>query len=280
MHFTKMQGLGNDFIVINDMEDKFSDYSSMALRMCDRHFGIGGDGLLVVKKSSVADTKMLIFNSDGSEAEMCGNGIRCFARFVVDNGYVKGGECFIETLDGVKKVNIISEMGKVTGVRVNMGTPKLSHDMIPANINTKDGTIVNESIVVADKKYTITSLSMGVPHTIIFVDDTKNIDAAHIGRQIERCRYFPQGTNVNFANVLDRGRLEVITWERGAGLTLACGTGACASLVAGVLNNKSDRKAQVRLPGGSMLVEWADSGEVYMTGSAEYSFVGEYSYIY
>lgn len=277
MHFTKMHGLGNDFIIVEDIDDRYKDYNAMALKLCDRHFGIGADGLLVVKNSSVAYRKMLIFNSDGSGAEMCGNGLRCFARYLSDRGYVAGDHICIETLDGVRDVELVRKNDKDTWVKVNMGKPKLNPDLIPSVIKPENGIILDEPITVETGIYRVTSMFMGVPHTVLFVDNFDVSEMMRIGPQIEKSEFFPQRTNVNFVCVVNRDEFKVRTWERGAGLTLACGTGTCASIVACVLNKKTERKATARLFGGDMVIEWAEDGNVYMTGPAENVFTGEYS---
>ena len=273
MFFTKMQGTGNDFIIIEDLNSQIRDYSGIAKILCDRHFGVGGDGLLIVKKSDIADAKMLIYNSDGSEAEMCGNGIRCFAKYIYDSKLAQKDNVTIETLCGVKRIELIKQSDSITGARVNMGRPQLDPKMIPALIQGE--SIVSRNIFVGRDEYTITSLNMGVPHTILFVDDINGIDASNIGGRIEKSDYFPKGTNVNFVNVLNDCEFNVRTWERGAGLTLACGTGACASLVACVLNGKTKRCAKAHLLGGDVTVEWSGNGDVFMTGQCKTVFKGE-----
>lgn len=275
MFFTKMQGLGNDFVIIEDLVESYKDYSEIARRLCSRHFGVGADGILVVKKSANADSKMLIYNSDGTEAEMCGNGIRCFAKYLFDRGIVKKSPMLVETLDGIKKIELEIHDGVVQNVKVNMGKPELKPGCIPLSI-IKD-TIINEPLTIENNKFYITSMLLGVPHTIIFVDEINTSYIKEMGPKIEKSNYFPKGTNVNFVNVINEGEFTVRTWERGAGLTLACGTGACASLVACVLNSKTKRKAAANLPGGSMMIEWDEKDNVYMTGPASLSFTGEFT---
>lgn len=274
MEFTKMQGNGNDFIIIDDRENRYRDYGNMALKMCDRHFGIGGDGILVVKNSSSCDSMMLVYNSDGSQAEMCGNGIRCFAKYLFDRGIVKKENINIETLSGVKTVKIESKGGLVCSIKVNMGKPDFSPDMIPAVI--PGDRIVNIPVCINSENFSITSMLMGVPHTVVFTENISSSEAERTGRVISECSLFPRKTNVNFVNVISRDEISVKTLERGAGLTLACGTGACASVVACVLNGKTEKKVLVHLSGGDLNVELADDGNVYMSGSAAEVFKGEY----
>lgn len=274
MFFTKMQGTGNDFIIIEDLNCDIKDYSGAARVLCDRHFGIGADGLLIVNKSDTADGKMLIYNSDGSQAEMCGNGVRCFAKYLYDRHISEKDMVTIETLDGIKSIQLIMDKGSVTGARVNMGRPELDPAAVPVLMDGEK--TVERRIMVGEDEYTITSMRMGVPHTVVFVENVDAVDAGTIGSKIEKSRYFPEGTNVNFVEVLNDEEIRVRTWERGAGLTLACGTGACASLVACVLNGKALRKATAHVPGGDLVIEWSDSGDVFMTGPCKTVFTGEY----
>lgn len=274
MFFEKMHGLGNDFIVFEDLYDSNKDYSIMAKSMCDRHFGIGADGILVVKNSDIADSRMLIYNSDGSQAEMCGNGIRCFAKYVYEKSIVRKNDISVETLDGIKKVQVVNSSDESFLAKVNMGKPDINADAVP--VVTAKGRVINEPISVNGQRYMITSLLMGVPHTIIFVDDIDNITIEKTGSAIEKSQYFPRGTNVNFVRVDGTDEFTIRTWERGAGATLACGTGTCASLVACALNGKTGRAATAHLSGGDLLIEWSDDGCVYMTGPAETAYRGEY----
>lgn len=274
MEFAKMQGNGNDFIVIDDREDRYEDYGGMALKMCDRHFGIGADGILIVKKSTSADSKMLIYNSDGSQAEMCGNGIRCFAKYLFDRGIVTKKIINVETLDGIKTIQIENEDEDNFSVKVNMGKPEFSPDMIPAVI--PGDRVVNMPVCIGGENYSITSMLMGVPHTVVFTDKIASCEAEREGRIISESSLFPRKTSVNFVNVINRDEIDIKTLERGAGLTLACGTGACASLVACVLNGKTGKKVRAHLLGGDLSIELADDGNVYMTGGAREVFKGEY----
>lgn len=275
MILTKMQGLGNDFIIFEDFNNSYSNYEEIAIKLCDRHFGIGADGILVVKKSLNADSKMLIFNSDGSQAEMCGNGIRCFAKYLFEKGIVRDNIMRVETINGIKTISLEIDGEVVSKLNVNMGHPEFKACLIPSIIDKEQ--IVNENIVINNDRYNVTSLLLGVPHTILFVDDLNTEYIRKVGPQIEKSCYFPHGTNVNFVKVLNRMEFKVITWERGAGLTLACGTGACASLAACALNGKTEKRAIAHLPGGEMTIEWDEYGNIQMTGPAENVFTVEYN---
>lgn len=277
MIFTKMHGNGNDFIVIDDRDGKYNDYGAMALKLCDRHFGIGADGILVVRNSPSADSMMLIYNSDGSQAEMCGNGIRCFAKYLFDRGIVAKKIMDIDTLDGIKRIWLEFKPDGVSSTRVNMGRPQLEPDMIPAA--TSEERIVNMPVCINGENYSITSMLMGVPHTIVFAENICSSEAARIGMAISESSLFPRKTNVDFVSVINRREIDIKTLERGAGMTLACGTGACASIVACVLNKKTNKKVTAHLPGGDLEVEWHEDGNVYMSGSSQEVFRGEYNLI-
>lgn len=272
MKFQKMHGLGNDFILMDEIDPLKYDLEALAIRLCDRHQGIGADGIILILPSEIADVKMRIINSDGSEANMCGNGIRCFAKYVYDNQVNTAKSFTIETGAGVMIPELIVEDGKVIFVKVNMGAPQLERSAIP--MTGAAGNVINEPLKTADNEYKITSLLMGVPHTIVFVDHLDETDIVTIGRQIEKHPLFPQGTNVNFVEVINDRVIKVRTWERGAGSTLACGTGSCASAVAASLNGKTGKEVIVHLTLGDLLIEWID-GIVYMTGSANHVFAGE-----
>ncbi len=274
MRFSKLHGIGNDFVVIDGIKEKVpEDKGTMAQKLCNRHFGIGADGILLVLPSEKADIKMEIINSDGSEAEMCGNGIRCFAKYVYEAGYVKNTEFTVETLAGIMTPLLVLEDGKIKGITVDMGVPSLAREDIPM-LGQKENA-VNEPLVILDKTFHVTALLMGVPHCVIFTDDVDKVDIGKYGPEAEKHPIFPRKTNVHFVQVINEGELKMRVWERGAGLTLACGTGACASLVASVLNKKTARKALVRLPGGTLEIEWMENGRVYMTGPAQEVFCGE-----
>ena len=275
MKFTKWQGTGNDFVIVNGFEETIVDYSAKAIELCDRHFGIGADGLILVLPSAIADFRMRIFNSDGGEAEMCGNGIRCFARYVYENGLLDKTELSVETLAGIIRPKLLPADGKETLVCVDMGEPRLNRGEIPMT-GEPAGRVIDVPLVVGGADYRITCVSMGNPHCVIFTDAVEELDLPILGRPIEGHPWFPRKTNVEFVKVLDRQNLRMRVWERGAGVTLACGTGTCATVVAAVLNGKTDRKVRVRLDGGELLVEWRDDNHVYMTGPAVEVFRGEY----
>ena len=272
MKFQKMHGLGNDFILMDELDPLKYDLSALAIKLCDRHQGIGADGIILILPSEIADVKMRIINSDGSEADMCGNGIRCFAKYVYDNQINTAKSFTIETGAGVMIPELIVEDGKVLFVKVNMGAPKFDRSAIP--MTGTAGNVINESLQIAGKEYKITSLLMGVPHTIVFIDHLDEDDLIMIGKQIEKHPFFPKGTNVNFVEVINDHKINVRTWERGAGRTLACGTGSCASAVAASLNGKTSKEVTVHLTLGDLFIEWID-GIVYMTGSANHVFTGE-----
>ena len=272
--FTKWQGCGNDFVLFDCRQDVPADYAKLAQQVCDRHYGVGADGILVVLPSDCADFRMRIFNTDGSEAEMCGNGIRCFARYIYDFG-LTDKTCFtVETGAGVLVPEIILENGQVTGVKVDMGEPHLLGEEIP--VTGFDGQrVIDEPLIVDGKTYRMTAVSMGNPHCVIFVDDAENFPIYELGRQFESHALFPKKTNTEFVEVKDRRHVRMRVWERGAAVTLACGTGSCATVVAGILNDKLDREAEVQLDGGRLIVKWAENNHVFMTGPAELVFSGK-----
>lgn len=273
MKFTKMHGLGNDFIFFENPDNKEMDYSALAIKMCHRQLGIGADGIIAVLPSKTADLRMRIINADGSEANMCGNAIRCFAKYAYERGLAKTTTFRIETFAGTIIPEVIITDGKVTAVRVNMGKPGTERQMIPMLGDEKEA--IRVPVQVGDKEFQLTSLLMGVPHTMLFVDDLTTIELEKVGRSIEKHELYPKGTNVNFVEVVSSNHIKLRTWERGAGATLACGTGSCASAVASVLNNHTGRKVAVELQYGQLDIEWAEDGTVYMTGTAEESFSGE-----
>lgn len=275
MKFAKWQGTGNDFVIVNGFEETIADYSAKAIEVCDRHYGIGADGLIMVLPSSIADFQMRIFNSDGSEPEMCGNGIRCFARYVYESGLMNKTDLTVETLAGIIRPKLLLENDRVGSVCVDMGEPRLQRGEIPVT-GDPAGRVIDVPLVVGATDYRITCVSMGNPHCVIFTDAVEELDLPTLGRPIEGHPWFPRKTNVEFVQVLDRQNLRMRVWERGAGVTLACGTGTCATVVAAVLNGKTDRKVRVRLDGGELLVEWRDDNHVYMTGPAVEVFRGEY----
>lgn len=275
VRFTKMQGIGNDFIVVNGLDETIeeSTYADLSRKLNHRKFGIGGDGLLLVLPSKVADYKMRMFNPDGSEAQMCGNGIRCFAKYLADRKLVTDIQVKIETLDGVKMVKLLNRGGKLEGVRVDMGQPRLLRSEIPMR-GDDNGRVVNEPLKVDGRRFDITAVSMGNPHVLIFEERIEDFPVSRYGPQIETHKAFPERTNVHFIQVVSLGEIIVRTWERGAGETLACGTGACACVVAGALNNKTARNVLVHLPGGDLRIEWMGDNRVVMIGPAEEVFEG------
>ena len=272
MKFWKMHGLGNDYIVTDNRDQKIreEETNELARKLCERRFSVGADGLLLVCDSAIADARMRIFNADGSEAEMCGNGIRCFAKYCYENNIAKKKALKIETLAGMKRVWLTMRDGEVERVKVDMGSPVLERSSIPM---LGRGTCIDEDLEVNGERFKVTCLSVGNPHCVIFVEDIKNFPVHQVGPKIEGHKLFPKRVNVEFVKVLNKGELSVRVWERGCGETLACGTGACASVVAGNLLKKVDSKATVHLLGGDLEVEY--SGSILMTGPAEKVFEGD-----
>lgn len=271
LSFWKMHGLGNDYILIDNRDEKISEdeVGKLARRLCERRFSVGADGLLLVYDSAVADVKMRIFNSDGSEAEMCGNGIRCFAKYCYETGVVRKKEMKIETLAGIKTVMLTVEGWTVKQVRVDIGEPIWERSRIPM---LGEGTFIDEDLELGSMKLKATCLSLGNPHCVIFVDEVKGFPVETVGPRIENHHLFPNRVNVEFAQILNRGELSVRVWERGCGETLACGTGACASVAAAKTLGKLDGRATVHLLGGDLEVEVA--GSIYMAGPATKVFEG------
>ncbi len=272
MHFTKVHGLGNDFILFDHTHGETLDYNAIAPRLCNRNTGIGADGILAVLPGDAADIRMRIVNSDGSEAEMCGNGIRAFAKYVFETGIVSRTRFTVETLAGIMRPELTVENGLVTCVTIDMGEPLLECDEIPV---AGEGRCIDRELVVLGKAVRYTTVCVGVPHTVVFVDDPTAEELMRLGRAIEHAEVFPRRTNVNFVHVLDAQNLEMRTWERGCGPTLACGTGACGAVVACVLNGKTARSANVHIALGTLHIDWAKDNHVYMTGPAETVFSGE-----
>ena len=272
--FTKMHGLGNDYVYMDAIHQNIENESLLAQFVSNRNFGIGSDGLILICKSDIADFKMRMFNSDGSEAEMCGNGIRCVGKFVYDKGMTDKTEVRIETLAGIKVLNFNIKEGKVESVRVDMGEPILEPKNIP--VISEEKIVKNLKIKAIDKEFKFTAVSMGNPHAITLVEDVKSFDVKKYGEIIEIDSKFPNKTNVEFIEILDKDNIKMRVWERGAGETLACGTGACASVVACILNNLTNRKVKVELLGGFLEIEWnQEDNHVYMTGPAVTVFEGE-----
>lgn len=273
MEFTKMQGLGNDYVYVNCFKEKVENPSEMTVKVSDRHFGIGSDGLILIKPSDVADFEMEMYNADGSRGEMCGNGIRCVAKYVYDYGLTDKTSISVETLGGIKYLDLTVEHGKVTLVKVDMGTPILKPELIP--IVAKGETVIDEPIMVGGKEYHMTGVSMGNPHDVVFMDDIKNLEIEKIGPLFENHERFPNRINTEFVNVIDRHTAQMRVWERGSGETLACGTGACAVAVACILNGLTENTVTVKLLGGDLKIEWdREKDTVYMTGPAAVSFDG------
>lgn len=273
LEFIKAHGIGNDFVILDCLQNELgdTDLSALAMRLCDRNFGVGADGIVLVLPSEIADYRMRIINSDGSEAEMCGNGIRCFAKYLFDRG-MAGEVISVETLAGIKTIDVFSGDGRGIAFAVNMGVPGLEAKDIP--VSGWEGRVVSRPLAVGDMSFDVTCVSVGNPHCVIFLDSLEDVALERLGPMIEAHPVFPQKTNVEFAQVLNRDEVGVRVWERGAGVTLACGTGACAAVVAGVLNKILNRQATVHLPGGDLLIDWRESGEIYMTGPAEEVFAG------
>ncbi len=274
MRFTKMHGLGNDYIYFNCMKECPDDPEDLSKRLSDRHFGIGSDGLVLIMPSEVADFRMRMFNSDGSEAEMCGNASRCVGKYVYDNGLTDKTALTLETLAGIKKLWLTVEDGRVEQVRVDMGEPVLKPANIPVQ-STKE-LFISEPVTIKDRVFHVTCVSMGNPHAVAYIDNVDGFPLEVYGPVMETHELYPRKINSEFVEVIDRKTLKMRVWERGAGETLACGTGACAVTVATVLNGLCDRKVTVKLLGGDLTVEWNENdNHVYMTGPAVKVFEGE-----
>ena len=273
MKFTKMHGLGNDYVYVNCFEEKIDNPPAVARFVSDRHFGIGSDGLIMINPSKTADFEMEMYNADGSRGEMCGNGIRCVAKYVYDYGLTDKTQISVETLGGIKYLDLAVEDGKVSLVKVDMGKPELEADRIP--IISEREQVIDEPIEVDGKEYHMTGVSMGNPHTVIYVDDVKGLDLEKIGPKFENHERFPKRINTEFVHCIDRQTLEMRVWERGSGETLACGTGACAVAVSSILNNLTDTQVTVKLLGGDLQIEWdREKDRVFMTGPATVVFDG------
>lgn len=301
MKFTKMHGLGNDYVYVNCFEEEVKNPPDAARYLSARHTGVGSDGLILICPSDAADFEMRMYNADGSRGEMCGNGIRCVAKYVYDHGLTDKTGISVETLGGIKYLDLTVEDGKVVLVRVDMGEPELRADRIPIicepvveecvtdeeSVLGEEGTsgqvqenegrkVINEVIVVDEMEYQMTGVSMGNPHAVVFLEDIKGLDIEKIGPKFENHVRFPKRINTEFVRVIDRETIEMRVWERGSGETMACGTGACAAAVASILNGLAERKVTVKLLGGDLLVEWdEETGRVYMTGPAVTVFEGE-----
>lgn len=271
--FTKMHGLGNDYVYIDAIHQKIEDEENLARFVSNRHFGIGSDGLILICESSVADFKMRMFNADGSEAEMCGNGIRCVGKFVYDKGLTNKEAVTIETLAGIKTLKLNVKDGKVETARVDMGEPILESEKIPVISN--EMPVKNLKVKADTKEFTFTCVSMGNPHAITVVDSVDDFDVQKYGKIIEIDKAFPKKTNVEFIQIIDENNIKMRVWERGAGETLACGTGACGAAVACILNGLTSRNVTIGLLGGDLQIEWNEKdNHVYMTGPAVTVFEG------
>ncbi len=274
MDFVKMHGLGNDFVFIEDKTGQDKDYTALARAMCNRHTGIGADGLIVIVDRRVAAVRMRLNNSHVSEAEMCGNGIRCFAKYVYDSGIIEKKRFTVETPAGIMEPEItVGADNKAKLITINMGRPSFNRSEIP--MEGAEGRVLNEDLCVNGANWKITSLLMGVPHTVTYVDDVDTVDIEKIGPLFEKHEAFPKHTNINFAQQMDDRTVKVRTWERGAGATLACGTGSCSVAVASFLNGRTGREVDIQLPLGTLHIEYREEdGNVYMTGPAAVSFTG------
>ena len=276
LEFIKMHGLGNDYVYMDAINQDIKNRSELAKKVSDRHFGIGSDGLILICQSNIADFRMQMFNSDGTEAEMCGNGIRCVGKFVYDNGFTDKKELKIETLAGIKKLELITKNEKVEEVKVDMGEPILDPKEIP--VISEENPVKDLNLILLDRNFKFSCVSMGNPHAITVLDDDVNeFDVEKYGKLAEINEAFPKRTNVEFINIINKNRIKMRVWERGAGETLACGTGACASAVATILNGYTDRNITVELIGGNLEIEWnKEDNHIYMTGPASTVFKGFY----
>ena len=276
INFTKMEGLGNDYVYVDCtqmQEEEITKISKLAKKVSDRHFGIGSDGLILICKSDIADFKMKMFNSDGTEAEMCGNGIRCVAKFVYDNGLTKNTSINIETLAGIKKIDLTIEDKKAVLATVNMGKPILKPEEIP--VISEENPVKNLKIKAEDKEFIFTCVSMGNPHAVTVIDNIDEFEIEKYGPILEKDEHFPKKANIEFIQIIDKKHIKMRVWERGAGETLACGTGACAVCVSATLNNlvEKNEEIEIELLGGVLKIKWEDS--VYMTGPAKTVFTGK-----
>ena len=276
MKFTKMHGIGNDYVYVNCFKETVEHPSEVAIKVSDRHFGIGSDGLILIKPSEVADGKMEMYNADGSQGAMCGNGIRCVAKYMYDYGITDKTSISVETKSGIKYLDLTIRDGKVDTVKVNMGTPILKAVDIP--VHSEKEQVIDEPVMVDGKEWKITCVSMGNPHAITYIDDVKNLEIEKIGPKFENHEIFPDRVNTEFVHVIDRNTVEMRVWERGSGETLACGTGACAVAVSSILNGLTEEEVTVKLLGGDLKIFWdRTENKVYMTGSATTVFDGEIS---
>ena len=273
MKFTKMQGIGNDYVYVNCLQETIENPSELAKKISDRHYGVGSDGLIMINPSDKADFEMEMYNADGSRGEMCGNGIRCVAKYVYDYGLTDKTSISVETLAGIKYLDLTVEDGKVVLVKVDMGKPMLRPEEVPV-VSEKE-EVIDEPITVDGQEYRMTCVSMGNPHAVIFMDDIEHLEIEKIGPKFEHHERFPNRVNTEFVKVLDRHTASMRVWERGSGETLACGTGACAVAVACILGGYTENKVTVKLLGGDLLIEWyREQNKIYMTGPAAVVFDG------
>lgn len=273
MKFTKMQGIGNDYVYVNCLQETIENPSELAKKISDRHYGVGSDGLIMINPSDKADFEMEMYNADGSRGEMCGNGIRCVAKYVYDYGLTDKTSISVETLAGIKYLDLTVEDGKVVLVKVDMGKPMLRPEEVPV-VSEKE-EVIDEPITVDGQEYRMTCVSMGNPHAVVFMDDIEHLEIEKIGPKFEHHERFPNRVNTEFVKVLDRQTASMRVWERGSGETLACGTGACAVAVACILGGYTENKVTVKLLGGDLLIEWyREQNKIYMTGPAAVVFDG------
>ena len=277
INFVKMHGAGNDYIYVDGMKQTIPNESEAAKKLSDRHFSVGGDGLIIIKKGDVADYEMVMYNSDGSRGAMCGNGIRCVAKYLFDNGYTDGEEFTVESMGAVKKIKVNTVNGKAVTARVDMGKPILKAIDVP--VITNGERCINQPITIDDREFKMTCVSMGNPHAVMFIDESpKDFDLNHYGKIAEQSTdIFPDRVNAEFAKIIDRSNIAMRVYERGAGETLACGTGSCATAVAAILNGYCDNNVTIHLLGGDLQIEWSgdENDSIIMTGPAEYAFYGE-----
>ncbi len=273
--FQKFQGTGNDFIIFKASDLNGIDYNELAKKVCNRNFGIGADGMIVVDESSITDIKMGFYNADGSIATMCGNGIRCFSKFVYENGIVNKTKFEVETLAGIMKIDVNVEHNQVISVKVNLGKPLFSSKEIPKVID--ESHFINKEININNEKFKVSTLIIGTIHTVLFVEEFDDIEFARIGKLIENHEIFAMKTNVNFCKVIDKENIEVLTWEKGVGLTLACGTGAAASFIISEMIHNCNKKVNVKVSAGNLVFEEIE-GDIFMTGPADFICKGEYNF--
>ncbi len=280
VEFSKMHGLGNDMVIVDDRCEVIGANKNrergFALSILDRHTGVGADSLLLIRNSDKADIKMLIYNIDGTEAEMCGNGLRCFVKYVIESGIICAPSFTVETLSGIKRPTAFIKNGIVTAIGADMGEPLLDCESIPV---AADGVFQNRIIFSHGVEFKVTALNVGVPHAVAFVRDVETLDVAHYGRDIERMPLFPKRINVDFVQVVDNENIILRSWERGCGVTLCCGTGACASVVACALSGHTGRRVNVHVELGTLIIEWREDNSIYMQGPAQTVCEGMFNYI-